>query len=243
MLKHLRISSSEVFQRLKISCKLPLLVKEVAHHQIIHDTAVAKGITVTDLELQQAADNFRIKYNLHDPASTWEWLKQNHLTGEDFEQSISESIIMSKLIQQLFGDRVEPYFYEHQLDFTRVALYEIVFDDFDTAIEQFYALQEGEIAFAEVARRYIEEPELRYRHGYLGVRSRLSLNSAISAAVFDSQPPQILKPIVIGKKAHLILVEEIIEPVLDESLRNEILHQLFSAWLEQQLQSYKLEVE
>ena len=242
-LKQLQISSSQIFERLKISCQLAPAIREIAHHQIIMDAARSQKITINDLELQQAADNFRVRYNLHNPRVTWDWLKKNHLTGDEFEQLILESIITSKLINHLFSDRVEPYFYEHKLDYTKAVLYEVVFDDFDTAIEQFYALQEREITFIEVARRYIPEPDLRRQYGYRGVLPRTALSSAISAAVFASNPPQILKPIVVGKNTHLILVEEIIEPQLNESLRGQILNLLFSNWLEQQLEQYSIEIE
>lgn len=243
MLKHLQISSVEVFERLKISCKLSSIVQETIRQQIIRDAAKAEGIAITDLELQQSADNFRVRYNLYNPATTWDWLQKNYLTGDDFEKLIDESLITSKLIKHLFSDRVEPYFYRHQLDYTQAALYEIVFDDFDTALEQFYALEEKEVTFIEVARQYIQEPNLRRQHGYQGMRSRTVLHSAISAAVFACDPPQILKPIVIDKNVHLILVEEIVQPQLNESLRGQILDRLFSDWLEQQVKEYSIEVK
>ena len=243
MLKQLQISSSQIFERLKISCQLAPAIRDTAHHQIIMDAARSQKITVSDLELQQAADNFRVRYNLHNPKVTWDWLKKNHLTGDEFEQLILESIITSKLINYLFSDRIEPYFYEHKLDYTKAVLYEVIFDDFDTAIEQFYALQEREVTFIEVARQYIPEPDLRRQYGYRGVLPRTALNSAISAAVFASNPPQILKPIVVGKNTHLILVEEIIEPQLNEPLRGQILNLLFSDWLEKQLQEYSIQLE
>lgn len=242
MLKHLPISSLEIFERLKLSCKLAPVVEEIVRCQIIQDAAKAEGIAVKDRELQQAADDFRAQYNLYNPATTWEWLKKNHLTGDDFEQLICESIITSKLIQHLFADRVEPYFYEHQLEFTQAVLYEIVFADFDTAIEQFYALEEKEVTFAQVCREYIREPNLRRQHGYKGIVSRANLNSAISSAVFRANPPEVLKPIIVGKNVHLILVEEIIEPQLNELLHNQIINQLFSAWLQKQAQQYSIEV-
>lgn len=242
MLKHLPISPSEIFEQLKISCRLAPAIEETVRRKIINDMARTEGIIVSDRELQEAANSFRVRYNLHDPATTWEWLESNYLTGDDFEKLICESIVTSKLIQHLFSDRVEPYFYEHQLDFTRAVLYEVVFADFDTAIEQFYALEEREISFMEVARQYISESDLRRKHGYKGVLPRTALSSAISAAVFASNPPQVLKPIVVNKNTHLILVEEIIEPQLNESLRSQILNQLFSAWLEKQSQQYSPEV-
>jgi parvulin-like peptidyl-prolyl isomerase len=242
MSKNLQISSAEFLGQLKRSCKLASVIQETVYHQIITDTARAEGITISDRELQAAADNFRLKYNLSDPKVTWEWLQKNHLTGDDFEQLIGESVVTAKLIQHLFGDRVEPYFYQHQLDFTQAALYEIIFDDFGLAIEEFYALIEQETTFVQIARQYLQEPNLRRQYGYQGVLSRTTLNPAISAAVFASKPPEVLKPIVVNKKAHLILVEEIIQPQLDESLREQIINQLFSAWLEKQVQQYSIEL-
>ena len=242
MPKNLQISSSALIEYLRRSCKLTSIVKETVYRQIIADAVHAEGIEITDLELQQAADKFRLEHNLHNPKATWEWLSKNYLTGDDFEQLICRSIFTSKLIQHLFGNSIEPYFYEHQLDYTQAVLYEIVFDDFDVALEQFYALEEKETTFAEVARQYIQEQNLRRQHGYRGVLSRTTLNSAISAAVFTANAPQLLKPIEIGKKSHLILVEEIIEPQLDESLRSQITSQLFSIWLEKQVQQYSIEL-
>jgi parvulin-like peptidyl-prolyl isomerase len=242
MTKKLPIFPAKCLEYLKISCKLSSVVQETVYHQIIRDTALVAEINVSDRELQEAADNFRLKYNLGDPKVTWEWLNKNYLTGDDFEQLIGESVVTAKLIQHLFGDQVEPYFYQHQLDFTQAALYEIVFDDFGLAMEEFYALAEQETTFAQVARQYIQEPNLRRQHGYQGVLSRTTLNSAISAAVFASKPPEILKPIVVNKKAHLILVEEIIQPQLNESLREQIINQLFSTWLEKQVQQYAIEL-
>ena len=241
MSKNLQISSSDLLKNLKVSCKLASVVNDTVRQQIINDAVRLAGIVVSDRELQQAADDFRVKYNLGNPATTWEWMSKNYLTGDDFEQLIYESILTSKLIEHLFGDRLEPYFYEHKLDYTQAVLYEVVFDNFDTAIEQFYALEEGEVSFIEVARQYIREPNLRRQYGFKGILPRTAINSVLSAAIFASNPPQVLKPIVIGKKVHLILVEEIIEPQLNELLRSKILNQLFVTWLEKQLQHYQIE--
>jgi len=47
------------------------------------------------------------------------------------------TVISSKLAQYLF-DKVEPFFAEHQLDYTQVVMYEVVLDDEDLA-ELFYS--------------------------------------------------------------------------------------------------------
>lgn len=115
-------------------------------------------------------------------------------------------------------------------------MYEVVLEDADLAIELFYAIQEGEVNFHEVAHQYIQEKELRRSGGYCGVLCRTDLKPEISAAVFAATPPQMLKPIVTSKGAHLILVEELIQPKLDEPLRYKILSDLFLEWLKRQVE-------
>lgn len=107
-------------------------------------------------------------------------------------------------------------------------------------MELFYAIAENEMSFPEVARQYIQDTELRRSGGYRGVLHRKDLKSEISATVFAATPPQLLKPIVTSKGAHLILVEELIQPNLDPRLRDKILSDLFSAWLKQQLEEAEI---
>ena len=104
-------------------------------------------------------------------------------------------------------------------------------EDRDLALELFYAFEEGEITFSEIARLYIEDPELRRAGGYQGVRHRVDFRPEVAAAVFAASPPQILKPITSPKGIYLIWVEEIIQPELDENLREEIIAELFTDWL------------
>ncbi|MEQ9355725.1 MAG: peptidylprolyl isomerase [Coleofasciculus chthonoplastes F2-STO-03] len=51
---------------------------------------------------------------------------------------------------------------------------------------------------------------------------RKELKPEISAAVFAATPPQVLKPIVTSKGVHLIFVEEIIQPELNNKGSSEI---------------------
>ncbi|WP_375327876.1 peptidylprolyl isomerase [Microcystis sp. BLCC-F210] len=92
------------------------------------------------------------------------------------------------------------------------------------------------MSFNDLPDKYIEDKELRRQGGYLGVQRRQDLKPEISAAVFATKPPQLLKPIVKAKGISLILVEEIIQPELDYKLRFQILSDLFSGWLKHQIE-------
>jgi parvulin-like peptidyl-prolyl isomerase len=240
MSKLLSVSPEEIIYQLKISCQIPSVLEEIATRKIIASTAQKIGIKVELEELQQAADNLRLINNLRRADETLAWLQKHCLSVDEFEEVAHISVLSSKLAQHLFADKVEPFFVEHQLDYAQVVMYEVVLDDEDLAMELFYAIAEGEMSFPEVAHQYIQDTELRRSGGYRGILHRKNLKPEISAAVFAATPPQILKPIVTSSGAHLILVEELIQPKLDDTVRHKILSDLFAAWLKQELEQAEM---
>ncbi|NJL64378.1 MAG: peptidylprolyl isomerase [Methylacidiphilales bacterium] len=234
------ISPEEINHQLKLSCQIPTLVEGIITRKIILSTAAELGLKVETEELQKTADNIRLVNKLLRADDAWAWLQKHHLSLEDFEELIYTTIISGKLSQHLFADKVEPFFIEHRLDYLQVVMYEIILEDEELAMELFYELQEGEINFYEIAHQYIQDAELRRTGGYRGLLYRKDLKAEISAAVFAATPPQILKPIVTSKGVHLILVEEIIQPQLDNFLCQKIMSDLFDSWLIQQIEQAEI---
>ena len=235
----MNISTAEIIEQVKLSLQINTIKKAIIARQIIVKTAQEQQIEIETSELQTATDEFRSQKKLWSADATWEWLEKHDLSLDNLETIIQEKLLAKKLANHLFADQVEAFFVENKLDYTQVDICEIILDDQDLAMELFFAIQEGEMSFAEVASQYIEDPQLRRRGGYQGKLSRLDFKPEISAAVFASHPPEILKPITMGKKFHLILVEEIREPQLTEKLRSQILEELFSDWLEQQIRQMR----
>ena len=229
------ITKEDIFQQVKLSCKIPEIVEQFVNQKVIIAAAEEAGIKAENEELQKAADLLRLMNKLTSAEDTWKWLEKHSLSIDDFEEIVYSSIIFGKLSQHLFSDKIEPYFFENQLDYVGVVMYEVVFNDEDLAIELFYAIKEGEMSFYDVAHKYIQDVELRRQGGYLGVLRRKELKPEISAAVFAATPPQLLKPILTSKGVHLIFVEEIIKPELDDKLRRQIFTDLGLNWLKQQV--------
>jgi len=238
----LSITSEEIIHQIKLSCKIPAVVESILTRKIIASAAQKAGIKAKPEELQQAADSLRLMSNLTSADATWEWLQKHSLSLDDFQELVYNTVISSKLTEHFFAEKVESFFVEHQLDYAQVVMYEVVLDDEDLAIKLFCAIQAGEISFHEVAHQYIQETELRRCGGYQGMQSRRDLKPEISAAVFAATPPQILNPIVTSKGVNLILVEEIIQPQLDEMLHEKILSDLFSEWIKQQIEQLEVEI-
>jgi parvulin-like peptidyl-prolyl isomerase len=243
MLKALAITNEDILHQVKLSCKIPEIIEQIIARKAIENAAAEAGIKVETEELQKAADQMRLINQLLNAEDTWAWLEKHHLSLDDFEEIVYTNLLAGKLAQHLFGDKVERYFYEHQLDYAGAVMYEVVLDDEDVALELFYAVKEGEMSFHDVARQYIQDVELRRKGGYLGMVRRKDLKAEISAAVFAAKPPQLLKPIVTARGLHLIMVEEIIQPQLDEKLYQKIASDLYSEWLKEQTAQFVLNIK
>ncbi|WP_442936181.1 peptidylprolyl isomerase [Nostoc sp.] len=236
----LTISNSDIIHSLKLSCQIPDVVKAIASQRIIAEAAQKARITVTPEELQQEGDNLRFANKLVKAKETWTWLEKHYLSLNEFEELAYTKILSRKLANHLFYPQVEKHFYEHQLDYVAAVTYEVVFDDRDLAFELFCALEEGEINFPEIARLYIPDPELRRVYGYRGLQYRKDFRPEIAADVFAAAPPKALKPITTHLGVHLIWVEEVIQPQLDEQLYQKIITESFSDWLKSQINAMKI---
>lgn len=237
MSQPITVTNEDILQEVKLSCKTPEIVEQIISRKVIKSAAKEAGIKVETEELQKAADLFRLINKVSSAEETWAWLEKHSLSLDDFEEIIYNGVLFGKLSQHLFTNKIEPYFFENQLDYAGVVMYEVVLDDEDLALELFYAVKEGEMSFYDVAHKYIQDTELRRKGGYLGIVRRQHLKPEISAAIFAVTPPQVFKPIVTSKGLHLIFVEEIIQPELDKKLRQEILTDLFDKWIKQQIES------
>lgn len=235
MSQSITITAEDILKQVKLSLKTSELIEAIITRKMIANTAEEVGIKLEAEELQEMADKYRKMYKLLSEEDTWAWMKKNHLSLDDFEEFVYCQGLASKLAVHLFADKIEPYFYEHQLDYAGVVMHEVVLEDEDLAMELFYSIQEGEMSFYDVAHKYIEDKELRRKGGYRGILYRKDLKPEISAAVFAATPPGVLKPIVTSKGVHLILVEEIIERKLDNWLRNKIATDLFNEWVSNSL--------
>ena len=235
MSKTIEITLADVLDQVKFSCLLPDLVEGWLTRQIIRETAIQEGIQVTPEELQAAADQIRLLNQLQQADETHAWLTQHHLSLDEFEALAEANVLSNKLALHLFSEQVAPHFATQRLMYEQAIASEIRLEDPDLALELFYALQEGEVTFPEVAQSYISDPDLRRTGGYRGPLTRNQLRPELSAAIFAAQPPQILKPVVTAEGVHLIYVEAILEPMLDEQTHAHILSSLFWDWLRTQI--------
>ncbi|MDZ7962499.1 MAG: peptidylprolyl isomerase [Aulosira sp. DedQUE10] len=240
MSQTITITNQDILHIIKQYCQIPDLIEKIITQNVVENAVSEMGIKVETEELQKAADNFRLMNKLETADSTWKWLDKHALSLDDFEAVVYGNLLANKLAQHLFADKVEPYFFENQLNYAGALIYEVVLDDEDLAMELFYAVKENETSFYDIANQYIQDTELRRKCGYRGKVNRKDLKPEISAAVFAAQPPQLLKPIITSKGVHLIMVEEIIQSELSEKLRYQLMSEFFAEWVKQQIQQVEV---
>jgi parvulin-like peptidyl-prolyl isomerase len=232
---NIEISDRDLIYEAKLTGKIPTLVRGIIRRQIIGVQVQKAGIEPSPLELQQAADRFRLVNQLESAESTNKWLQEHHLSIDDFEELVTQDLLSNKLAHHLFANQVEQFFHQNLLDYSAATFYEIILEDRDLAMELFYSLQEGDLSFADVAQQYISDPEFSRRGGYVGTIGRKQLRPEISAAIFAAKPPQLIKPVITAVGVHLIQVAEIIEPKLDERIHHQILMEMFDRWLSEKI--------
>jgi parvulin-like peptidyl-prolyl isomerase len=225
------ITTADILEQLKISRKIPEIVEQILTRRIVIAEANRLGIKVEILELQEAADLFRVKNRLISARITEKWLEINQLSLDEFETIIHLELLSDKLKQIVLTDKVEQYFYQHQLDFDRVVISEVILANKELATELYYAIREGEISFQDVAIKYITDPELKRKGGYLGQIKRKDLNAGLRSIFSVTTYPQVIKPIATAQGFHLIWLEEKIEATLEPDIYQEIQSQLFTEFL------------
>jgi PPIC-type PPIASE domain len=230
-----KISSQDLLHQVKIAGKIPELIAGILQQRILEETAQELDLAISDEELQVGADQFRSANKLDSATATQAWLRNRMLSLDDFEHLITTNLLTHKVAQCLFAAKVEPFFHQHLPNYGGAIISEIVVSDYNLAVELFYAIQEGEMSFADVARDYADNIDSQRRGGYLGLVKRQEMPPEISAAVFAVQAAQLLMPIRVAKVVHLILVSEIVKPVLTKSLREQIVWDLFQEWLQEKI--------
>jgi parvulin-like peptidyl-prolyl isomerase len=235
MTEGLAYSEQEIVEYLKLSGQMSAVLDGINSFRAVINAIESAGLEASEEELQQSADQIRISNQLMQASDTINWLQKQGMTVDDFEEMVHYSVLSSKLIEHLFSSQVESIFAERHLEYTQVALYEVVLDDEDLAFELYYSLKEGEASFHKVAKQYCIDKELGRKGGYRGLVSRIELPAEVRAAVFSANSPQLLKPILSKQGWHLIQVEEIIQAQLTPALHQKILSELFLEWIKQQI--------
>lgn len=202
---------------------------------IINKTAQERGLIVTPEEIQAEANRHRYEKRLEKASDTQAWLNEQMMTPEDWEAGICDRILSNKLADFLFAKEVDKFFAQNRINFDQVILYQIIVSNDKLAQELFYEIEDREISFYDVARLYDIDEKRRYQCGFEGKVYRWNLKPDIAAAVFTSQPGEVIGPIKTPLGYHLFMIKEFVQAELTSERYQEIRDRMFQEWLDSEI--------
>lgn len=235
------VSLYDVLKLAKLNGQLQF-VQTAIDAELIRKAAEQLGIEVSDEDLQQAADDFRVELDLIDTNATEAWLAAHYLSYEDWETLLEGQIIARKLREALTENRIEQTFAEQRLSFDAAAVSRIVLSEEGIARELRAQIVEDGSDFHALAREFSIDDATRLAGGYAGPMRRSEMEAAIESAVFGAQAGKVVGPLKTDDGWHLIKIESLHPARLDDALRETIKSQIFDDWLCEQRRKAKISI-
>jgi parvulin-like peptidyl-prolyl isomerase len=229
-----RITQEEVIKFLLLTGQSDPVFLEIIKKKESLKEAKEIGIEITDEELQQYADHYRIARGLYNSDEMTNFLENSGLTEEDFEEFCETSILIGKVKDHLAPmEKVEEYFINNRQKFDRARISIVAVKEEDLANEiKVKVLEEGE-DFHKLAREHSLDPETKYSGGYRGSVYRRSFPPDVSAKVFNGSVGDVLGPFKYDQFFKLIFIEELIKPELNIEVQEVIKERIVDEWLSQ----------
>ncbi|MBV9385884.1 MAG: peptidylprolyl isomerase [Chroococcidiopsidaceae cyanobacterium CP_BM_ER_R8_30] len=223
------ITEEEIVPLLANYQLLPKLVRELLIDQVV------SSVECTPEELARACQQFYEQNQITSETVRQAWLKHHGTTLEQVEILATRRLKVEKFKQITWGHKLESCFLQRKAQLDRVVYSLIRTQDFGVAQELYFRIQAQEQSFAELAREYSQGPEAQ-TNGLIGPIELSNSRSEIGQMLSVSQPGQLWPPTRLGDWVVIVRLEKFIPAQLDEPMRQRLLHEMFVAWLSEQLQ-------
>ncbi|HEY9852990.1 MAG TPA: peptidylprolyl isomerase [Leptolyngbyaceae cyanobacterium] len=196
---------------------------------LIVDEAIA-NIEVSEEEEKNALAQTEAYYQLTSPEAKEAWLESQGLTQEQFQLVALRPLKLEKYKQATWASKVESYFLSRKPFLDQVVYSLIRTKDLGLAQEIYFRIQEGEQAFADLAKEYSQGPEAN-TGGVLGPVSIKQPHPLIGQILSVSQPGQLWPPRALAEWFVIVRLEKFIPAQLDDAMRRRLIDELFENWL------------
>jgi parvulin-like peptidyl-prolyl isomerase len=229
------LSLGEFLGAMKRSRRLrPLLLDAFVEHYLVNRARRA-GLSVNDQELQQAADNFRLKNGMASSEQTQQWFQREAITPDDFAAGMERDILVEKLRRAIADPRLEEVFNANTARFARVRLKRVLVATEADARQVIDEVANGRSTFEDVAKQRSLDVVTKQVGGDAGMVRRVDLAGPLGDAVFGAEVGKLVGPVQAGQGFLVFRVEEFLPAVLDEGIKTGLRKEIFDAWLRQEL--------
>ncbi len=209
------------------------LVPQLAKEMLI--AAAIKDYEITELEQQQAWQNFCCQQQIGSDRDLNSWLQQHRLEQQDLQALINRELQLQKFKTDKWEDQLESYFCQRKAQIDRVIFSTIRVSEVHVAEEIYLRLVSEEATFVDLAPLYSEGIEAKTK-GISGPIELCKLDPIIANALITLQPHEILPPIKIGDGWLVLQLEAIVPAQLNEEMRHRLKEELFNRWVDTEVQ-------
>lgn len=237
------ISADEFLMRLRLSGQLAGLIEQFVRDRLTVQTAKKQGIRVSEEELQERADQFRRVRGLHRAADTNKFLDAMHISLEELEAFLSDSLYQEKMMAQVCSEQaVQTYFKLNSPRFDSIEVSHIVLDAEGKAKEMISVLADDPDRFDEMAREH-SIADSRAQGGLIGKVLRGSLRTDIEAKVFNAAVGELLGPFASADRTafEIFRVNSRNPARFDDDTATEVRRRLREEWLHARAQEHLIE--
>jgi parvulin-like peptidyl-prolyl isomerase len=209
------------------------LVPQLAREMIL-DGAITEYEVAED-EQMDAFKRFYQQNQLNTDQELEQWLQQQQLTREGLAALIGRELRLKKFKAAKWETQVESHFVQRKSQMDQVVFSMIRVKDVDVAEEIYFRILSDEATFAELAPRYSDGIEAKTK-GISGPVELGKLDPTLANALVTARPEEVIAPFNISNWWVVVQLETIIAVELDESTRGRLTEELFTLWLNEQVQ-------
>ena len=224
--QHWQVSSVRLEQLLRRTEAMRPLLRRALEEEIT---------TLVNLPAERLAELhqlFREQHQLADETAETDWLKQRSWTPDELQMHLARPEALNRFAQQRFGPGLEDTFLQRKNDLDTVVYSLLRVQDHGLARELWIQLSEGEITFAEAASRHSDGPEATTK-GVIGPVALGQLQPELAERLRSLRQGDLREPMQAGPWWVLLRLEQLTPAKLDEPMRQRLLQEQLSAWLEQ----------
>jgi glycosyltransferase involved in cell wall biosynthesis len=217
---------------------IPLLNRYQLLSKLQEELLIDEAITpfnCTSEEETKCCQDLCKQHQLTSEVERQAWLQQQNLTETQFLDLATRNLKIEKFKQATWGNKLDSHFYKLKPKLDHVVYSLIRLRDAAVAQELYFRLVEGEQSFPEAAKQYSQGVEAQ-AGGLMGPVALSTPHPKLARILAISQPGQISRPTPIGDWWVIVRLEKLIPAQLDEPMRQRLLNELFSSWLQEQLQ-------
>jgi parvulin-like peptidyl-prolyl isomerase len=203
---------------------LPQLIREVLIDQAIAPMECSKQ------EHEQAIQQFYTVNQLTNEQQQKIWLSERGMTVNHLEALVLRQIKLNKFKQETWAAKVESYFLKRKAQLDQVTYSLLKTQDAELAQELYFCIRDDGRSFEEMARQYIRAVQFQ----------------VLGPVEVDKHPlaVQVLQKHQLGQPCHpvwvnncflIVRVDQVFPAQLDEPMRQRLLEELFTNWLQEQL--------